>query len=205
MLSRRDIMRALGTTALFAMPFPYAGKAQVRGAQPNLHAMIVGINTYTGSIGTGRGGSRTVSKIRQLKGCINDARIIEKSVRPLAKTLRTLSDREATRSRFLATWRELSAAAAPGDTLLLTYAGHGGQETTPSGERVETLIFSGYDDGQPWDGADRMINHEIKELFRKVLALKQTVIFVADACHSGGFTRRVDPRFSADVTFRTVR
>src|SRR5262249_47642983 len=161
----------------------------VHGGRPNLHAMIVGINTYTGRIGRGRGGSRTVSQIRQLKGCINDARIIEKAVRPLAKTVRTLNDGEATRPRFLTTWKDMSAAAAPGDTLLLTSAGHGGQETTPSGETVETLIFSGYDDGQPWDGADRIINHEIKELLRGALARDQTVIFVGDACHSGGFTR----------------
>jgi hypothetical protein len=174
-------MQALGATALFAMPFIYAGKAQVLGARPNLHAMIVGINTYTGSIGRGRGGSRTVSKIRQLKGCINDASVIETALRPLATTMRTLKDREATRSRFLASWREMSVRAAPGDTLLLTYAGHGGQETTPSGERVETLIFSGFDDGQPWGGADRIINHEMKELFRSALARMQTVIFVADA------------------------
>ena len=51
--------------------------------RPNLHAMIVGINAYTGRVGSGnRGSANPVFRaIKPLRGCLNDARTIEQAIK----------------------------------------------------------------------------------------------------------------------------
>src|ERR1700756_4125653 len=127
MQTRRSLLLGLGASSL---PLTLgASRAYTQASRPRLHAMIVGINVYKGRIGTrNRDQSMTYLPVPQLQGCINDAKGIEVAVRPLAATTRLLLDSDVTRAVFLRTWQEMVADSAPGDTLLVTYSGHGSQE-----------------------------------------------------------------------------
>jgi hypothetical protein len=202
-----------GMAAAAALPLP-VGRRRAFGqaaGRPRLHAMIIGMNVYTGHIGVKDPRSQRCvpHAIAQLHGCINDARAIEASVRPLAATTRVLLDKDVSRASFMQAWNDMVSSAAPGDTLLLTYAGHGGQER----ERVigseddgldETLILSPFDSCMPRLNDERIIDDEIAGLFQSV-AGRHKVIFVADACHSGTMTRNaVDPRVEDTISYRFV-
>jgi hypothetical protein len=173
--------------------------------------MIVGINAYTGRVGTGgRGSANPVFRaIKPLRGCLNDARTIEQAIKPLASSTRILLDGEVTRAAFIRAWNAMVQQSAKGDTLLVTYSGHGGRETghpvaahAPDGTR-STFIFSGFDGGKPELAGERLLDDEAQTLWRQVED-RNTVIFLADSCHSGGMTRSIDPRAEDQVTFRTV-
>jgi hypothetical protein len=178
--------------------------------RPNLHAMIVGINAYTGRVGSGnRGSANPVFRaIKPLRGCLNDARAIEQAIKPLARSTRILLDREVTRAAFLNAWNAMVQQSEKGDTLLLTYSGHGGRESGPIASHApdgmrSSFIFSSFDVGIPGLNAERLLDDEAQTLWRDV-AERNTVIFLADSCHSGGMTRSIDPRAEDQVTFRTV-
>jgi hypothetical protein len=206
MLSRRAFLGGL-SASLPILLLPQVSRAQ-SGVQPRLHAMIVGINRYTGRDARG--------PIRSLRGCINDATDIVRSVRPLQPvSFRWLGWNEpaqaempVTRTDFLGTWRDMIAAGQPGDTLLVTYSGHGSQVPVlpgnPSHEKDgydETLVLTGYNVSDGRNG-ECIIDDEINDL---VLAAKEKgviVVFVSDSCHSGTVFRAVDLR--ADVTYRTI-
>jgi hypothetical protein len=71
MLNRRTFLGGLSAS----MPlFATCGPFRAQGTAPRLHAMVVGINLYTGRDGHGR-------PIRALRGCQNDAADIERQVR----------------------------------------------------------------------------------------------------------------------------
>src|SRR5436309_2453914 len=82
--SRRSFLKHLGAAAV--IPLVGIGRrARAQGGalaqaavRPRLHAMIVGINRYTGKVGVlGRAGTYTYRPIPGLRGCLNDARAIE--------------------------------------------------------------------------------------------------------------------------------
>src|SRR6266852_1675735 len=208
MRTRRSFLGSMAATMTLPLCLP-AGRAWSQ-ARPRLHAMIVGVDVYTGRAGskdrvTGRIVHRTIS---QLRGCINDARAIEAAVRPLAASTRVLLNTDVNRASFMRTWNAMVLEAAPGDTLLLTYAGHGGQERerVPGSEDDgldETLILSPFDSSIPSLNEERIIDDEIEGLLRSV-AGRNRVIFVADACHSGTMTRGGDLRVEGTIRYRTV-
>jgi uncharacterized caspase-like protein len=187
---------AFGSSSVFAQPT----------SRPRLHAMIVGINTYPGRIGLrGPRGEMSYSKIRSLQGCINDARAIESAIKPIAATLHVLLDRDVTRARFLETWKQMVTQSSRGDTLLVTYSGHGGQENSSTATHTsdglhDTFILSNFDSSQPGLNAERILDDEMQGLWLSVQG-RNTVIFVADSCHAGGMTREADLR--AQVEYRT--
>lgn len=209
--TRRSFLR--GLAAGMTIPLTVAGRhafAQT-SARPKLHALIIGMNVYTGHVGRDdpRSGRCIPTRIPQLRGCINDARAIEASVRPLAASTRVLLDEQVNRASFVGAWRDMVANAALGDTLLLTYSGHGGQEpehvkgSEPSGFD-DTLILSPFDTCMPSLREERIIDDEIAGLFSSIRG-RNKVIFVADACHSGTMTRgAVDARIDETLTYRKV-
>jgi hypothetical protein len=209
-LSRRTFLS--GSAACAAALGVDIRRAFTQGAgRPNLHAMIVGINAYTGRVGTGNRGSANLvfRAIKPLRGCINDARTIEQAVKPLARSTRILLDREVTRAAFIRIWNDMVQQSQPGDTLLVTYSGHGGRETghpvaphAPDGAR-STFILSSFDSGKVELSGERLLDDEAQSLWRSVQG-RNTVIFVADSCHSGGMTRSIDLRAEEQVTFRSV-
>ncbi len=210
MLSRRDLIRTLSIGA--TLPLIVSSRPSLvhaAGPRTRLHAMIVGINDYNGRIGRRlANGSMAYHAIKRLGGCLNDSNGIEAAIRPHASSVRALRDRDVTRRNFFSAWQATLAAAKPGDIILLTYAGHGGQEP----ERIkgneadgldETLILAGFDAAQDQVSAERIIDDEMATLFEAARQKQVTVIYVIDACHSGTPTRAVDPRAAAGLTYRS--
>jgi hypothetical protein len=199
-LTRRSFLRGL-SAGVPVLALPGAAIAQTR--RPRLHAMVVGINTYYGRAGRGQ--------VPNLLGCINDARDIAEQVAKLDPgSLRVLGARNetVTRAAFFSAWHDMLAAAGEGDTLLLTYSGHGGQiEALCPGDEEdgydETLILSGFDIGQTRGSAEHIIDDELARLFAAAAARRILVVFVADSCFSGTVYRSVEA--AADVRYRTIR
>jgi hypothetical protein len=207
MLTRRAILLGLVASSL---PLPSGrGHAFAQTSQSRLHAMIVGINTYKGRIGHRNADqSITYLPIPHLHGCVNDARSIEAVVRPLAATTKVLLDGDVTRAAFLLSWQEMVAASAPGDALLVTYSGHGSQErasnpgATADGMH-DSFILASFDSSKPALSQERILDEEMQGLWKSVQG-RNKVIFLADACHSGGMTRNVDARVGAGLRYRTA-
>lgn len=148
-------------------------------------AIVVGINEYQH---TGSGNLRT------LRGAVNDAELLKSTLRGLGVDLpdsRVLLDENATVSRFQSAWEEALAEAQPGDRIIVTFAGHGGQEPDQDGDeedkRDETLLFHEFDPRR--QGTGRISDDELYALFNKAKAYR--ILFVADTCHSGSMTRGV--------------
>ena len=154
-------------------------------AQAEVRALVIGIDAY-------QHGS-------PLKGAVSDAQDIAQALRQLGVTDLTLRlNQEVTRDRLVQDWEELLARAHGGDTLVLTYAGHGSQEP----ERVagneqdgkdEVLLLTGFADQGPGT-RERLVDDELYQWFREANDRGLELLFVADACHSGTLTRGVDPR-----------
>lgn len=152
-------------------------------ARAEVYGLVVGIDKY--------------QHLPSLAGAVNDARDINDALNTMgAKKVIMLLDQEATRAKILQSWRELTDEAAPGDTIVFSYAGHGGQEP----ERVvgserdrldETFQLAGFQNVRPGNG-ERILDDEINLLFAKARHLK--IIFLADSCHSGTMTRSFDSR-----------
>lgn len=198
MLNRRLFVGGL-CASLPVIALPGALSAQNR---PRLHAMVVGINRYTGQGPTG--------KIPDLDGCINDANDIARQVARLDSNVRVLGVRNepVTRDTFFSAWRSMLSAARTGDTLLLTYSGHGGQvaEACPRNETDqldETLILTGLDVGQNRGNAEHIIDDELAGLWAEAAARGLPVIFVADSCFSGTAYRNVE--LADRKRYRTIR
>lgn len=200
MLNRRSFLSGLSASVpVLAVP----GGALAQARRPRLHAMVVGINTYYGRAGRGQ--------VPGLLGCINDANDIARQVAKLDPgSLRVLGARNepVTRAAFLSAWQDTVAAGGEGDTVLLTYSGHGGQirQLCPGNEddeHDETLVLSGFDIGQAREAAEHIVDDELAERFAAAAARRLLVVFVADSCFSGTVYRSVEA--AAGVRYRTIR
>ena len=86
---------------------------------------MVGIDDYVGTA-------------NDLDGAANDANDIAKSLSGAgAKEVVRLINDDASKDRIVAAWEGLVAKANPGDTIVFSYAGHGGQEPEPKGRHDE--------------------------------------------------------------------
>jgi hypothetical protein len=154
------------------------------------HALVVGINEYPHST--------------NLNGAVNDAELIRDALRRIHVQLpdeRVLLNARATRANVIQAWRDMVKQAKRGDTLIFTYAGHGGQEadiapTDETDTKDETLVL--YD--------QYITDDELTDLFIKAKGYK--ILFVADSCHSGGLTRTVEnktcrSRFAGRDSYRS--
>lgn len=152
-------------------------------------AIVVGINQYQ------FGGQSSLSN---LGGAKNDALVVARALRKNGIDLpdsRVLIDSDATLANFKTQWHAITSQAKAGDTIIFTFAGHGGQETEvtkPFDEQGEgndnsdeTLMFHDFDPKHPIRG--RINDDELFALFEK--AAQFNILFVADSCHSGGLVR----------------
>ena len=167
---------------------PTAGAQAVRG-------LVIGIDDYAPGPG-------------KLKGAVNDAEDIREALTGIGvEDLTVLLDGDATRERIMTEWRGLLERAAPGDTLVLTYSGHGSQEEperVPGTERDgkdEVLILGGFR-STGYGTRERIIDDELNQWFLDAGRKALKVVFVADACHSGTLTRPLDPRAADALTYR---
>ncbi len=170
--------------------------AQMSGAQAAVHALVVGIDDYAHE--------------KKLAGAVADADDIASALQRLGIKPVVLKDGEVSRARLLQAWEALVARAAPGDTLMFTYAGHGGSEpwksTTSQTETAESFLLQKFRAPRPSiDAGERVLGKEIKSWFKAAAARhggKLRIIFVADSCHAGGLMRTASP--GADVTYRST-
>ena len=170
--STRTILAAAGITLLAAAP-----------ASARTYGLVIGVDDY--------------QHLPSLNGAVNDARDIASALRASGvNDVTMLLDRDATREAIFQAWNNIVAKARLGDTVVFSYAGHGGQER----ERVqgseedgldEVFLLSGFKADASGNG-QRIIDDEINKLFTDARHLK--IVFIADSCHSGTMTRSFDER-----------
>lgn len=149
------------------------------------HALVVGINQYKHA--------NALKKLTNLEGAVNDAKLLRDALREAQVQLperRVLLDANATRSAFLHAWRDMLKQAKVGDTLIVTFAGHGGQQpdSVPFDEKDnkdETLMFHDFNPEHATQG--RITDDELRGLLNN--AYPYNILFIVDACHSSGLKR----------------
>ena len=148
------------------------------------YGLAIGIDDYIG-------------RSNDLAGAVNDAQDIAAALQGAGATeVVLLIDAAASKAAIEQAWLRLVETAAPGDTIVLSYAGHGAQEPEPPGRSGEadglneTFILGGYQSiGAA--AAKRIIDDEIFAWLRLAEDRGLEVIFVADSCFSGTMYRAV--------------
>lgn len=182
--------RATALAALVAVAATWAPRAEAQ----TVRSLVIGIDEY--------------AELADLEGAVNDARDVASALlRSGVRDLVVLENGTATRTRIADEWRAMVARAGPGDTLVLTYAGHGGQEPervpgTERDGRDEVLLLGGFRSTGPGT-RERIFDDELNRWFVDAGALDLRVVFVADSCHSGTLVRSIDSRAPAP-SFRTA-
>lgn len=170
-----------------------AAVSQLWAAQ---HALVVGIDDYL-HLKPAAEARAAGDKISDLLGAENDAREISAALRSKGIALpqsRILLSRNATLTNFLIAWKDMTSQASAGDTLIVTFAGHGGQESEVSEPvdeqdgRDETIMFTDFNPANPREG--RLNDDQLRNLLSDAEQFK--IIWVMDSCHSGGLERSVN-------------
>ncbi len=149
-------------------------------ASAAVHALVVGINDYTG--------------VPKLFGAVNDAEDVAAVLRAVgAANVTMLTDRQATRERVFQAWRSMVDASEAGDLLVFHFAGHGINEPDTNGDEPdgqdESYLLADYDDRR--NPGERIIDDELDSWLTLATEAGRKVLFVADACHSGSPTRSI--------------
>lgn len=136
-------------------------------------ALCIGINDYPGTDS-------------DLAGCVNDAADWASTLADRGATVSTLVDAAATKAAMVQAIGDLIDSATKGDTLVITYSGHGTWLPDATGDepdaRDEALC--------PWDIASGqpLLDDEVHELFlRRPAGVR--IVLISDSCHSGSVTR----------------
>ena len=171
---------------LFSLGWTAPVVAQERGLtrySVNQHALIVGINQY--------------QHITDLEGTVNDALLLRDVLRRINVKVpnnRVLLNEQATRDNFLKAWQDMLKHAKPGDTLILTFSGHGGQQPDQEplderDQRDETLLFHDFipDQRSP---KGYITDDQLHGLFKQASAYN--IVSLIDACHSSGMVRSME-------------
>lgn len=144
-------------------------------------ALCIGINNYPGTQ-------------NDLSGCVNDANDWAAALSARGFAVTKLLDAQATKASMVGAIGDLIGGAAKGDTVVITYSGHGTWVPDQSGDEPD-----GRDEGLcPWDinqGAV-LLDDELHTLLNH-RAPGVRVVIGLDSCHSGTATRgdtpEVDP------------
>lgn len=146
-------------------------------------ALVIGVDAY--------------QHVSPLKGAVNDARDIAATLEAAGvEDLTTLYDAAATREAVLTSWQELISRSQPDDILVLSYAGHGAQETewvagSEKDGMDEVFLLAGFALTAPGN-RERLRDDDVAAMLRA--AGERSVLVLADSCHSGTMTRSIDPR-----------
>jgi uncharacterized caspase-like protein len=136
-------------------------------------ALCIGINDYPGT------GS-------DLAGCVNDANDWAAALTARGFAVTKLIDSQARRAAMLEALGRLIPDARAGDTLVITFSGHGTWQPDTSGDEPD-----GRDEALcPWDITTQgaLIDDDIHSLFGK-RAGGVRILLISDSCHSGSVTR----------------
>lgn len=145
-----------------------------------LHALLIGINEYQGSVSP-------------LSGCVADAQAIRglllkyPDVTPPQLTM--LLNADATKNGIIAALEQLAKTTKQNDTILVYYSGHGALETAePAIWQTETLNgLVCYDSGAV--GGTLLSDKELRYLLQKIALKAAQFVVITDCCHSGSITR----------------
>src|SRR5689334_8700157 len=97
-------------------------------------ALCIGINDYPGTQ-------------MDLKGCVNDAKDWSQALAARGFEVHTLLDAEATLAAMRSAFHRVVEGAGAGDTVVITYSGHGTYVPDTNGDEVD-----GLDEALcPWD------------------------------------------------------
>ncbi|MEP3275422.1 MAG: caspase family protein [Stappiaceae bacterium] len=147
------------------------------------HALVLGVDKYTG--------------VPALKGAVNDAVDIAATLKKSGvQNVAVLTDEQVTRAAVVTQWARMVENSRPGDTLVMTFAGHGAQETewikgSERDGRDEVFLLAPF---SPTTSAsvERLRDDDLYSMFQA--AEGRNIIFIADSCHSGTMTRSIDAR-----------
>jgi hypothetical protein len=114
-----------------------------------------------------------------LGSCVNDARKMQEIAQALGYDATTLENENATTSNFTGFLRQAISDLFGGDSLLITYSGHGSQIPSVSGDEEPDLL------DETLCLYDRMLIDD--ELYALLAQLRESVRVhaVFDSCHSG--------------------
>lgn len=151
-------------------------------ASAETRALVIGIDSYP--------------MMRSLNGAVNDAEDLNGAFLASGATDVTLMvEGDATKDSIRSAWENMIERSEPGDTLVLTFAGHGGQigelqAGTESDRLDEFFLLSRFNPDDLRGSLDAMIfDDEIRTWLQAATDKGLKVVFVADACHAGGMTR----------------
>ena len=146
----------------------------------DLRAVVMGVDAYQHE--------------RNLHGSVNDANSVAKALRPYAKSLTLLLDSQVTRDAVLKAWSDALAASKAGDTIMLTFSGHGGRERVrvstdaPLGYR-EFWVMADFDRHSKDGIGHRILSSEISQWTGTAEAAHVKLIILADHCYAGTIYR----------------
>jgi hypothetical protein len=158
--------------------------ASHRAQASAVHALVIGIDRYESA-----GGS-----LRDLEGAVNDAHDIADVLQAQgARSVTRLINDDAGRDSIFAALDALKARANPGDTLMITYAGHGAREPARNPDQVEdgldeVMVLGRFRPEYP-QNYERIFDYEWRAFVQG--ATEFNVVLVFDACHSGTLNRAV--------------
>ena len=136
-------------------------------------ALCIGINDYPGTA-------------NDLSGCINDANDWATELAKQGFTVDKLLDAAATKAAMVAAIGGIIEGATKGDSLIITYSGHGTWVPDSSGDEPD-----GRDEALcPHDLTSKgaLLDDEIHDLFAR-RAAGVRIVLISDSCHSGSVTR----------------
>jgi metacaspase-1 len=120
----------------------------------------------------------------KLEKCRKDATDLAELFARAGYTSRVMLDGACTRDAFCHALRELAAGAKPGDSIVLSYSGHGGQhDSWVQDQIVETFCL--------YDG--ELLDYEFRGLLSE-FAKGVTLVGILDCCHAQGLYRALRPR-----------
>jgi hypothetical protein len=145
-------------------------------------ALCIGINDYPGTDS-------------DLSGCVNDAHDWKQTLESRGFDVSTLLDAQATKAAMSTAIADLIKDARSGDTLAITYSGHG--TWVPDSSDDET---DGRDEALcPHDirTAGPLLDDDLHDLLRQ-RQVGVRILLLSDSCHSGTVTRGDDSDLDAD-------
>ena len=147
-------------------------------------ALCIGINNYPGTH-------------MDLQGCVNDAADWSQVLTARGFAVTTLLDATATKAAMVPAMSALIAGGVAGDSLVITFSGHGTYQPDADGDEAD-----GLDEALcPHDIQTRgeaLVDDEIRAIFA---ARKPgvRVLLIADSCHSGTVSRAAPAEPEADA------
>ncbi len=136
-------------------------------------ALCVGINDYPGTTG-------------DLRGCVNDAADWREELERRNYEVQTVLNRDATRKNLLSAFRDIVTKAETGDSVVITYSGHGSFVPDLDGDEPDGTdeCLCPYD----IDRKGAITDDDLHEIFSS-RARGTRLVLISDSCHSGTVAR----------------